>query len=312
MISVILPTHNGCGTLHLTLEEFTKLYLPREGVEFIVVNNASTDLSQGIIDSFRNRLFLKVLFEPRQGKSFAVNTGIKFAQGDLLVFTDDDVLPDKAWLTSYAKAAEDYPEASIFGGQVRHFWQKDPPKWLVRLAEEGRAYGGTPIYIEDGPLNPKFVKGANLMVRREVLEKIRFSEESGRNFSGQSTSQGGEDVDFAARTVAAGFTLRYIRGATVKHIVRRNEVSLFPLVKRSFRIGKSTVSFREVAYNRQVATLFGYPRYYIRETIFDFTKACLLWCIGKHYSGADTFIRLSFRWGQLCQEKQYRKSPRER
>jgi glycosyltransferase involved in cell wall biosynthesis len=303
MISVILPSHNGHRTLQLTLEAITQISLPESGVEFIVIDNASTDNTPAIIRAFQGRLPLQPVREPRRGKSYAVNTGIRVAQGNLLVFTDDDVIPAREWLVSFDKAARDHPGASIFAGQVRHFWQKAPPDWLVRLANEGRSFGGTPIDLQDGPVSPNFIKGANFMVRREVCENIGFSEASGINFSGQSQSQGGEDVDFVSRAIAGGYVLRYVSDATVKHIVRPEEVNIFSAMKRYFRIGRTTVFNKTSAPDPEVAMIFGYPRHFFRYALRNFLRASFRWVFGDRYESADIFIQLSFKWGQIYQTK---------
>lgn len=98
MISVILTSHNGESTLPLTLDALGKLLRPGDGVEFIAVDNASTDHTPNLLREAQDSLPLTVLSEPRPGKSFALNHALRHARGDLVVFTDDDVIPHAEWL----------------------------------------------------------------------------------------------------------------------------------------------------------------------------------------------------------------------
>ena len=301
MISVVLSTYNGERTLPLTLEALEGVQVPEGGVEFIVVDNASTDATPRILDRFAPRLNLIVLHEPRRGKSHAINTGLDRAQGDLIVLTDDDVLPVPGWLTAYAEAAAAHPEAGVFAGQVRHHWQKTPPDWLVRLAEEGRSFAGTPIGLEDGPMGFAHVKGLNLMTRREVKSQVRFSDATGVNFGADKGAPGGEDTDFVKRAVAAGYELRFVSAACVKHIVRPEQVGLRPVVDRYIRIGRANSLLTPPP--REMATLFGYPRYVFRVIPRDLAKATANWLRGDRYHGANKLIDVAMVWGRAIERK---------
>ena len=212
MLSVIFSSHNGGNTLPLTLDAFMSLECPAQGVEFIAVDNASTDDTSEILSQYKKHLNFKVLFEPRRGKSYAVNTAIQNASGDLFVFTDDDVLPEPNWLIAFAEYANKNPQASIFAGQVRHYWESTPLAWLEQLAIEGRSFAGTAVTRSNGPLTEAdigIVKGTNFMIRREILQEVRFCENEGINFTGQSSSPGGEDTDFVQRALQNGYKLHY-------------------------------------------------------------------------------------------------------
>jgi glycosyltransferase involved in cell wall biosynthesis len=311
LISVVLASHNGAATLPLTLAALRDVVLPEGGVEIIAVDNASSDQTRDLLEAAREVLPLVVVCEPRQGKSFALNRALESVRGDLVVFTDDDVLPVPGWLQAYAAGAAAWPEVELFAGQVRHHWQKKPPRWLLRLAAEGRSYAGTPIGQLEGPVPASFVKGANLAVRRHVLEALRFEERAGVNFCGSTVSGGGEDTAFVRTALSRGHQLRYLQAACVKHIVRPHQVGLRPVFQRYFRIGRSMTLHDPEQFDRQGARIWGYPRYLYRTLPLEGLQALGQWLTGNSYAAANTMIGIAMTCGRASQWRASRTGPQQ-
>ena len=68
--------------------------------EILVVDNNSKDETRKVVEqfSFLDSKRYRYIFEPRQGKSFALNRGVHEASGDVLAFTDDDITVEPNWL----------------------------------------------------------------------------------------------------------------------------------------------------------------------------------------------------------------------
>ena len=111
----------------------TKLRIPA-GVEWklLVANNHCTDNTDEVIARFADRLPIRRVFESRLGKSYACNLLVREATGDLILWTDDDVLVDSEWLVAYLDAAKAWPEAAFWGGRVDPLYGSVPPGWVVR------------------------------------------------------------------------------------------------------------------------------------------------------------------------------------
>src|ERR1700738_3055719 len=94
-VSVAICTWNRARLLGQTLESFVRLRIP-EGVswELLVVNNNCTDDTDAVIERHAGSLPIRRLYEPTPGKSYAHNLAIAEAQGDLVLWTDDDVIVD--------------------------------------------------------------------------------------------------------------------------------------------------------------------------------------------------------------------------
>ena len=125
--TVAICTWNRAWLLPRVLERLTRLQHTQSEWEVVVVNNNSTDDTERVLDAFAGRLPLRRAFEARPGLSHARNTAVRWATGDYIVWTDDDALVDADWLAAYVRAAEQHPEAAVFGGPVRPR-QRRPPR----------------------------------------------------------------------------------------------------------------------------------------------------------------------------------------
>ena len=306
MISVIIATHNGAHTLPRMLEALALVHLPEQGAEFIAVDNASTDDTYRILLKHTERLPLRALTEPRAGKSFALNRGIAEASGDLLLFTDDDVVPEKTWLTAYAAAAKARREVGLFAGQVRHDWEAPPPRWLERLAAAGLSYAGTREGREEGPIAPNEVKGLNLMVRRDSLGPVRFCEDEGVNFTRAVASVGGEDTRFAREVLARGVASWFVPNACLRHIVRVHQIGIRPVFQRYVRIGGAIV-LRNPDYYEGRAHVFGLPAvelsYIARHTLRGLYRLTLR----QPETAARHMVNLALTFGKVRQWRMLRR-----
>jgi hypothetical protein len=237
---------------------------------------------------------MTVLYEPRQGKSFALNRGIEHAKGDFIVFTDDDIIPEVNWLTAYVDAAERHPGIGIFAGQVRHEWDAPPPRWLKFLANAGKSYGGTPIDMEEKTVPFGAVKGCNLMVLRSTMAQTRFAETPDVNFCGEGPSSGGEDTLFAKEIASRDNGILFVPNACVRHIVRANQVGIRPVFSRYMRIG-GTLPIEA----KEGIKILGYPAFGLRQACSQAAK-CLSWLVrGKSEEAAIYMVYLAKTLGAL-------------
>ena len=125
MLTVLLATRNRARILRDVLGAFCQLESPPSGWKLVVVDNGSTDQTTQVIASFANRLPLRSVFESKIGKNFALNTGLELVEGDLAVFTDDDVFPRANWLTEMRKAVDAQLAYSMFGGAILPRWERE-------------------------------------------------------------------------------------------------------------------------------------------------------------------------------------------
>ena len=99
--------------------------------ELVIVNNNSTDRTDEVLGQYRNRLPIRREFQPVPGHCNARNRAIDVAEGEYIVWTDDDVVVDPGWLTAYAEAFRRWPEGAVFGGRIIPTFESPAVKWVI-------------------------------------------------------------------------------------------------------------------------------------------------------------------------------------
>ncbi|MBN1219955.1 MAG: glycosyltransferase family 2 protein [Anaerolineae bacterium] len=239
MLTVLMATYNGAVTLSETLEAFCQLEEPVGGWKLVIVDNGSTDHTQEIIQSYCERLPVTILYEPLRGKNIALNRGLNSVSGDLVVFTDDDVLPQPGWLVQIRAAVEAHPEISVFGGAILPKWSVPPEDWLQDL--EWPYMGGSFALVQptftEGPIDPDNIVGPNMAIRSELFEAgHQFDVTIGPDGTGSYPM--GSETEFVTRMAKQGYKLWHCKQAVVYHIIRPHQMHRAWILARAVRFGR--------------------------------------------------------------------------
>ncbi|MEQ6341743.1 MAG: glycosyltransferase family 2 protein [Gammaproteobacteria bacterium] len=224
--------------------------------EVIVVDNNSSDHTRQVVTEFiKDWSALHYEFESQQGLSHARNRGIASAQGKVLLFTDDDVLPEPDWLETTLQGLEKY-QAAACGGYIAPIWETQPPEWLTE-----RFYGFLAIRTDrtdDYPITEASQApfGANMAIRRAVFDRAGLFD-TNRGRKGKVLASG-EDGEMFERILAENLKAVFLGASRVHH-----KVEAFRLTKRYFRRWRFQTS-RNIAQSSGVTgdrRLFGIPLY---------------------------------------------------
>src|SRR4051812_29433765 len=112
VVSVVIATRNRADRLRQALDSLERMSVPNTlSWELIVVDNGSTDGTRQVVNDCEARTIvpLRYVIEPRDGKSVALNAGVRAATGDVIAFTDDDCVMSPEWLTAIAIEFENNP-----------------------------------------------------------------------------------------------------------------------------------------------------------------------------------------------------------
>jgi len=205
--SVIICTRDRAASLRETLAAIGAVAVPAGmETEVIVVDNASTDRTAEVAKSARlPNSACRYLHEARGGQCFARNTGIAAATGQIIVFTDDDVVPCRNWLAALCSPIAEGRADAVAGEIVLAPDLLRP--WMTRMHRNWLASTEC-----DPGAAPRMV-GANMAFSRRVLEKVpAFDTELGPGRLGF-----GDDVVFGEQLAAAGYRIVAAPDAVVEH-----------------------------------------------------------------------------------------------
>jgi len=248
-ISVAICTFNRAESLRRTLDSVAAMRVPSEVAwEVLIVNNNSTDHTDDVISAFTGRLPVRREFEPRPGKSNALNRAIDVAKGDYILWTDDDVVVDTGWLAAYVEAFRRWPKAVVFGGRITPKYEVPAEKWVI----ESEAVLVGPYAIRDFgdqvmPLSAEdedhFPFGANWAVRAAEQRAFRYDPELGPV---PNRVRNHEETDLIHRLLASGATGYWIPEAMVEHCIGRDRQTV-RYIAAYYESWGETLAFRTAA-----------------------------------------------------------------
>jgi len=228
-LTVMLATYDGAATLPRLLGSLARQRPPTGGWKLVAVDNGGGAAGGAILREWSARLPLTLVTETRRGKSAALNTGLREVEGDLVVFTDDDVVPPADWLVSLRALADARPDYDIFGGAIEPIWPFDPPPWVLRCAPQA-FFAWT--QFDEGPVSPRMIWGPNMALRRKVLEGRRFLEDIGPD--GTQSYPVGTETEFIVRAAEAGRRCWHAPDIVVGHIVKPHQLTERWLLQRAY------------------------------------------------------------------------------
>ena len=231
-ISVIVATRNRRAALTEFLGALEALKAPAPW-DLVVADNGSTDGTAELLADAATRMPLVSVYEPRVGKSRALNLAMSRAQGEIFLFTDDDAIPDAQWLSALIFAAMDHPNANVFGGKV--LVQSDTlPLWIANsynlktmLASE-QNLGDQICWFEKN----RYPVGPNLAVRRRCLNSGRICWPVNLG-PGTHIPLGDEQAFLMQVSPPERRDRLYVPGSIVRHINRRS-LSVGDSLRRCF------------------------------------------------------------------------------
>ncbi len=226
--SVIIPTRERVDHLERCIDSLLASDYPEGRFEVLVVDNVpeTSDTEDLVTRRFPGSEQVRYVRADYPGSAYARNVGIEEARGDLLVFTDDDVLVDEHWLTEMVKGFSVAEGVGCVTGLILPL-QLDTP--AQRFFEEYGGFGkGTERRVYDigrrRPDNPMFPynagsfgSGNSMAFTREALREIGgFDPALGNG----TPARGGVDIEVFFAVLMTGKALVYEPAAIIHHLHR--------------------------------------------------------------------------------------------
>jgi GT2 family glycosyltransferase len=238
MISVVIATYNRADALDACLAHLETIAAPTAtDWEVIVADNRSTDRTREVVGARQvaGKLKLRYLYEARPGKSYALNSGVGAAQGEIIAFTDDDCFVNTDWLVRLEDEFEADPALAGLGGRVELYNPADAEVSVVRHRERFTVASFDQIWS---------VIGCNMAMRRSVFDYIGGFDTA---FS-PGTKRGAviEDIDFIYRVYRLGLKVIYAPQVLVYHNHGRRSDKEVAKVWRAYMIGRGAFLCKHV------------------------------------------------------------------
>jgi GT2 family glycosyltransferase len=256
-VTVILCTRDRVALLRTALASILAVDYP--DFETIVVDNAAkTSATREYVLSL-GAPRVRIVDEPRPGLSRARNAGLLAATGDIVAFTDDDVVVDRYWLRALVDGFAMGTSTSCVSGLVPAGELRTPAQaYFDRRV--GWANSSEPRVFDwthpprDVPLFPFAVRhygtGANFAMERDIALRLGGFDEA---LGAGSPTGGGEDIDMFFRILRAGRQLVHNPAAIVWHRHRADDEGILEQT-RGYGMGLGAW-LRKIAGDREAAML---------------------------------------------------------
>jgi GT2 family glycosyltransferase len=255
-VSIVVPTHRRPEPLARCLAALARQSY--DAAEVIVVADGEecvADAERAIAASGHPRA--RAVSQPNRGPASARNRGVTVAEGDLLLFTDDDCEPDARWTEEMVAASSASP-ACILGGATNNRRIEDVYADASQLLV-AYLYG----YYNRDAADARFFTSNNLAVPREVFTRLGGFDERFRLTAG-------EDRDFCDRARAEGVRLCFAPRALVGHA---HALTLRTFVRQHRDYGRGAALFHRLRAERRRAR--------VRLEPLRFYAGLMTWPVGR-------------------------------
>ena len=229
-VTVAVCTRDRPDDLTLCLESLSSVDYPE--LDLVVVDNAPRDEATARLVQHRFPE-VRYLRESRPGLDWARNRAIAAARGEIIAFTDDDVVVDAGWIRALAAVFHSDPAVMTVTGIVVPYELETEAQVLFeryRSFDRGFASSRTQIPNAAGRsvafrygATGRFGTGANMAFRRELFDRLGLFDPG---LGAGTPARGGDDLDMFFRVLKAGYALVYEPRALVRHRHRRTAEEL--------------------------------------------------------------------------------------
>lgn len=226
-ISVAICTYERYGVLRKAIESASNQSIDRSQYEILVIDNspnARANFNDSCPEAYDDVDNLNYVFEDIAGLSNARNVATARAQGDYIVFLDDDAIASSTWLEGVLAAFSAYPNAGIVGGRIDPIWEVPRPSWMA-----DKMLGSVSVVDWGGACRvaaeSEWFAGANIAFSVEGLKQVGgFSTNLGRVGNGASLMSN-EEIAVVEALEAMGYQRIYAPEARVDHLVEEKRLT---------------------------------------------------------------------------------------
>ncbi|WP_181280515.1 glycosyltransferase family 2 protein [Aphanothece hegewaldii] len=234
LFSIIIPTYNRPERLKTCLESLTFLDFSYKQFEVIIVDDGSVEPLDPIVNNFKEKLQIKLIRQNNAGPASARNKGASQAQGEFLVFTDDDCQVDSNWLKIFSQGFEKNSTA-LLGGHTINYLSKNLYSEASQLLVD-YLYD----YYNTDSQQACFFTSNNFALSKELFQTVG-------GFDTNFPLAAGEDREFCDRWLFHNYPMQYLPKAIINH---SHHLTLSKFWRQHFNYGCGAFYFHQVRSQR--------------------------------------------------------------
>ena len=204
-LSIIIPTYNKVDLLMATLESLSGQDIPPTSFEVIVVDDGSSDDTKVFLENLKPDFALRCVFHGvNRGRAAARNSGVAQAEGELVVFLDDDMALIPGFLRAHIRCHGERTDRVVIGNVLpaRHVPRDRLNRYLATRGVH-KLPPGAPVPFR------YFVTNNSSLRRSDLIRAGRFDE--------RLIAWGGEDLELGYRLGEMGLEFTYCPSAISYH-----------------------------------------------------------------------------------------------
>jgi len=248
LLSIIICTYNRSGLLKHCLDNLLQQDASQKSFEVIIVDNNSTDRTKEVVTQYVKKIpNLTYVFEKVQGLSYARNRGYDVAQGDYLVYLDDDTIAPPDYLSNIQNVIKKYTP-DILGGPIYPYYTSEKPSWFkdkyqIRKYENNSGFSLTCR-----------VSGGNFTIKMNILKKIGlFDVELGIKGDKLGLGEDAKVIDIYRTNIPEKQQkIYYALECFVNHHVPRHKMKMQYILTRSYLSGRMFIKLCALKGQRKI------------------------------------------------------------
>jgi GT2 family glycosyltransferase len=212
LISVVLPTYNRLDQLKQVVAGLERQNFPRHQYEVIVVSDGAVDGTNEYLKGLKTTLQLRPILQRNQGVAAARNHGVYRAKGQLILFVDDDVVPEPELIGQHWQSHQEHGDDVIVLGPMNSPPDFPMSPWVLWEQRMLLKQYESMVQGRWQPTARQFYTGNTSLARHHIVAVGGFDPAFRR----------AEDVELAYRLADRGLRFVFNPAAVGHHYARRS------------------------------------------------------------------------------------------
>jgi len=266
-VSIVIATHNRCNALKHCLNSILSQSYPKELLELLILDDASTDSTPKEIPEYLKNVNIKKNQYFRNEKNLCIITcrhilGEKvYPESEFVLFLDDDAYLEKDCLKILVEYMIEHKDSGVVGPRI--VFAKNPDKTAHSASFVGKWTGRYTEKDSNEPIECDWVNSTCCLVRKSAIEK------TGGFYPGFYISHA--EADFCLRVKKHGFKVIYNPLTTTQHDVDLSKPKrdrLYYGYRNKMLVINRNFSFIRKIFAFSLILVFGTPKYLLESIRF--------------------------------------------